>query len=363
MNATMYEKYMRQCLQLAQQGFGHVAPNPMVGCVIVYEGKIIGEGFHHEFGKAHAEVEAISMVKNQALLENSVLYVNLEPCAHHGKTPPCVDLIIEKKIPKVVIGSEDPFSEVSGKGIEKLKAAGVRVVKNILHDECRFLNRRFFTFHEKKRPYIILKWAQTKDGYIDRVREGVKGINWITGEDAQRLVHVWRAQESAILVGKNTVINDNPSLTVRNVKGKNPLRIILDSLASLENTYKVFDKNANTIMYNTVGSEKVHEQYERVKLSENMSTLDEILYDLHSRNIQSVIVEGGAFTLQAFINLGYWDEARVFTGDVLFEKGLKAPHLINVGKEVKVDREMGLTIYHAKSADQEVRLGNSEIGK
>ncbi len=345
MSDNLHEKLMRRCLLLAEKGLGHVAPNPMVGCVIVHQDKIIGEGYHREFGKAHAEVEAIASVTDHSLLEDSTLYVNLEPCAHHGKTPPCADLIIEKKIKRVVIGTMDPNELVAGKGVEQLKASGVEVVTGVLHDECRYLNRRFFTFHLKKRPYIILKWAQTQDGFIDKIREGEKGINWITGPEAQRLAHVWRSQESAILVGKNTVINDNPSLTVRNSKGKNPVRIVLDSLASLEDTYQVFDSKAPTILYNTIGSEKITLTYEKVKLSEHMNTLDEILGDLHQRNIQSLIVEGGAFTLQAFINLGFWDEARVFTGDAVFENGLKAPHMVHVNKEVVSDQALGLRIY------------------
>lgn len=348
MNSQQHEGFMRRCLQLAEQGLGSVAPNPMVGCVIVHEGKIIGEGYHKKFGAAHAEVEAIASVTNQELLPQSTLYVNLEPCAHHGKTPPCSDLILDKKIPRVFIGTSDPYEEVMGRGIESLRDSGVEVVIDILKMDCRKLNHRFFTFHEKKRPYIILKWAQTKDGFIDKIREGVKGINWITGEEVQRLVHVWRSQEAAILVGKNTVLNDNPSLTVRNVAGKNPVRIVLDSLASLEDSYQVFDNRAPTILYNTIGSKRITATYEKVKLSEYMNTLDEILADLHRRNIQSVLVEGGAFTLQAFMNLGFWDEARVFVGDVSFENGLKAPQLVNVSKEVFCDDALGLTIYRPR---------------
>lgn len=345
MSENLHEQFMRRCLQLAEQGLGNVSPNPMVGSVIVHQGKIIGEGYHREYGNSHAEVEAIASVKDQKLLENSTLYVNLEPCAHHGKTPPCADLIIEKKIPHVVIGTLDPNELVAGKGVERLRSNGLEVVTNVLQEECRYMNRRFFTFHQKKRPYIILKWAQTRDGFIDKIREGKKGINWITGLEAQRLSHVWRSQESAILVGKNTVINDNPSLTVRNIKGKNPVRIVLDSLASLEDSYQVFDDSAKTIMYNTIGSEMVTDTYEKVKLTNQMNTLDEIVFDLHRRNIQSLIVEGGAFTLQAFINLGFWDEARVFTGDAEFENGLKAPHFGSNSREVSNDPQLGLRIF------------------
>ncbi len=221
---------MRRCLQLAKMGEGNVAPNPMVGAVIVCNHKIIGEGYHQEFGGPHAEVNAINSVKDKSLLAKSTIYVSLEPCAHHGKTPPCSDLIVEHKIPKVVIGSQDTFSKVNGKGIKKLEANGCQVTCGVLEKECRKLNKRFFTFHEKKRPFVILKWAQTKDGFLDKKRnEGEKGIHWITAPETRSLVHLWRSKEMGVLVGRQTAAVDDPKLNVRDVTGKNPVRIILDS--------------------------------------------------------------------------------------------------------------------------------------
>ncbi|MFM7725884.1 MAG: bifunctional diaminohydroxyphosphoribosylaminopyrimidine deaminase/5-amino-6-(5-phosphoribosylamino)uracil reductase RibD, partial [Flavobacteriales bacterium] len=221
---------MQRAIELAAYGEGYVAPNPLVGCVIVHEGKVIGEGFHRQYGEAHAEVNAIASVERKELLRDSTLYVTLEPCAHFGKTPPCSNRILESKIPRVVIGCRDPFAAVNGKGIEQLRLAGVEVITDVLHEQCRHLNRRFFTFHEKKRPYVILKWAQSADGFMDIDRtSGQVGSFMISSVDTQVLVHSWRAQEAAILVGKNTFLNDNPSLTVRKATGRNPLRVVLSS--------------------------------------------------------------------------------------------------------------------------------------
>ena len=246
------EKYMSRCLDLAILGKGNVSPNPMVGSVIVHRDKIIGEGFHQKYGQSHAEVNAINSVNNQLLLEESVLYVNLEPCAHYGLTPPCSDLIIQKKIPKVVIGTLDPYSEVAGKGVEKMRKAGIEVDIGILENECYELNRRFFTYHIKKRPYIILKWAQTADGFIDIKRKKTETGEpyWITGDLALRLVHKIRSSEDAIMVGTNTAINDNPSLTVRNWSGRDPLRIAIDRNLRLPDSLNIFNQTSRTIIFN-----------------------------------------------------------------------------------------------------------------
>lgn len=305
------EDYMAKCFDLALKGAGLVAPNPMVGCVIVSDDKIIGEGYHEQFGLAHAEVNAINQVQNKAALRNSTLYVNLEPCAHHGKTPPCADLIIRNSIPRVVIGCSDSYSEVDGKGVAKLKSAGVEVQMNVLQKDARFLNRRFFTFHENKRPYVILKWAQSSDGYIDIDRKkGEKGTHWITGEESKYLVHQWRSEEAGILVGKNTIINDNPRLTNRLYKGPSPTRFVIDPQdeLNLEN-FEIGNSEART--------HKIHH-----------SKIEDILNFIASKNIMSVIIEGGCFTLQAFLNSGIWDEARILTGPSIIETGMKAPTVI-----------------------------------
>jgi diaminohydroxyphosphoribosylaminopyrimidine deaminase/5-amino-6-(5-phosphoribosylamino)uracil reductase len=330
MDINRHEYFMQRCLQLASQGMGRVAPNPMVGAVIVFEDIIIGEGYHQEFGKAHAEVNAITSVKDQELLKHATIYVNLEPCAHHGKTPPCADLIVEKGIPRVVIGCTDSFAKVAGKGIQHLKQNGVEVITDVLHDEAREFNKRFFTFHENKRPYVVLKWAQSKDGFIDRIRNGEKGVHWITGKKEQRLVHQWRSEESAILVGKNTVLNDDPSLTVREVSGRNPLRIVIDSQGSLPLSYRIFNDEAPTLQYNSLLEETVNQHHTRVKIPFDDKVVAHILNNLHQREIQSLIVEGGAQTLQHFLDAGLWDEARIFEGDAEFGQGLKAPVVGNL---------------------------------
>lgn len=318
------EQYMKRCLQLAQLGAGSVAPNPMVGSVIVYNNKIIGEGYHKEYGKAHAEVNAVESVDDKTCLSKSTLYVNLEPCSHWGKTPPCTDLIIENRIPKVVISCIDTFSEVAGRGVERLQKAGVEVVIGILEQQSRFLNRRFFTFHEKQRPYLILKWAQTKDGFIDiapELKTSQKGL-WITNDICRRLVHKWRAEETAIMVGTHTAIIDNPSLTTRDWPGKHPLRISIDRLGRLPFHLQLFDGTAKTILFTeTEGLLQAHADYVKLNTISPFTMLDY----LHSNDIQSVIIEGGTTLLQHFIDAELWDEARVFTGDKLFEKGVNAP--------------------------------------
>jgi len=317
--------YIQRCLDLAVKGFGHVAPNPMVGAVIVHNGEIIGEGYHQRYGEAHAEVNAVNSVLNKELLKESTIYVSLEPCAHYGKTPPCADLLVKHQFKRVVIGCVDTFSEVSGKGIERLKNAGIAVETGVLEYECRYLNRRFFTFHEKKRPYVILKWAQTLDGFIDKKRTNQDtGINWITGEATQKEVHTWRSQEQAILIGKNTALNDNPSLTVRAVEGNNPIRIVLDRNLEVPSEFALFNSEAPTIVLNTIKHDP-NENIQWIQLPE--MTPKCILEALYQQNIQSVIIEGGAETLNSFIKSNLWDEARILTGNTQFEDGLPAPSI------------------------------------
>lgn len=319
------ELFMQRAIELATLGSGQVAPNPMVGAVIVHEGKVIGEGYHHVYGGPHAEVNAVNSVENKALLAESTIYVTLEPCAHHGKTPPCCDLLIQHQFKRVVIGTKDPFAQVNGLGIEKIQAAGISIDVGILENDCLELNKRFFCFHQKKRPYIILKWAQTKDGYLDKPRNKCEiGINWITQPETKSLVHKWRSEEQAILIGVNTVLNDNPSLTTREIHGKNPLRIVIDKSLQTPETSAILDNAAPTLIYNQVKNERIgNVEYKRLEYL----SLSEILKDLHTRNILSLIVEGGAKTLQSFISEHLWDEARVLIGNINFNEGLKAPEL------------------------------------
>lgn len=318
---------MQRALQLANKGRYSTAPNPRVGCVIVHEGQIIGEGFHQKYGEAHAEVNAIASVQDENKLKNSTLYVTLEPCAHHGKTPPCSDLIIGKGIPRVVIASKDPFNEVNGKGIEKLKQADVEVEQGVLEKEAYFLNRRFFTFHQKERPFIILKWAETIDGFIGRNQGDPKATDsWITSPMSKQVVHLWRAEESAILVGQSTAKIDNPALNCREVTGENPIRLVLDQELRLEQSLQVFDQSIPTLVINEVKSE-LKENLEFLKMKFDHHMLRQLMKELHRRNIQSIIVEGGAFTINRFLELNLWDEIRRFVGQKKFENGIKAPLL------------------------------------
>jgi diaminohydroxyphosphoribosylaminopyrimidine deaminase/5-amino-6-(5-phosphoribosylamino)uracil reductase len=321
------EKYMGRCIQLAKLAAGNVAPNPMVGAVLVFENKIIGEGYHQKYGEAHAEVNCINNVqeKNKTLIERSTIYVSLEPCAHHGKTPPCADLIIKNKIKKVVIGCQDIYKEVAGKGIEKLQNAGAEVITGILEKECKDLNKRFFTFHQKQRPYIILKWAQSANGKIgSNNNERIL----ISNDYSNGLVHNWRAEEAAILVGTNTALKDNPSLTTRLWKGNNPVRIVIDKELRLPSGSKLFSKETNTVIFNFVKN-AVEENSNFIKI-EKENFLQEMLFSLYRLNIQSVLVEGGAKTLQYFIDAGFWDEARVITNEkMVIENGIAAPEMKN----------------------------------
>lgn len=319
---------MHRCLELAELGAGSVAPNPMVGCVIVNNDKIIGEGFHRQHGGSHAEVNAINAIPDHNLLKTSTLYVNLEPCAHHGLTPPCSDLIVKKQIPRVVIGTVDPFSEVAGKGIEKLKNAGTEVVVDILKEECRELNKRFFCFHEKKRPYVILKWAQTLDGFIDvdRSPESFGEPTWITGELALRLVHRIRSQENAIIVGTNTAEKDNPSLTVRHWPGRNPLRIVIDRNLRLPLSHNLFNGEHKTLVFNSIKNQD-DGAVSFVKINFGSTRVHQVLEELYNRKIQSVIVEGGRQLIESFFQSDQWDESHVFIGNKFFHRGVSAPKI------------------------------------
>lgn len=320
---------MQRCLGLAALGMGNVSPNPMVGAVIVHEAKVIGEGYHQQYGKAHAEVNAVNQVLanfNNAdeLLKQSTIYVSLEPCAHYGKTPPCADLIINHRIPKVVVGCRDPFDEVDGKGIEKLKKAGIEVVVGVLEEECKRLNRRFFTRVQKQRPYILLKWAQTADGFF---APDDSSQHWITGPESRKLVHQWRAEEDAVLVGKNTVAIDNPQLNVRYGEGKAPKRVVIDRRLELEKSLNVFDQSVETLIFNEVKTD-IDGKNKYIALEDFDQFVPQyILYQLYLQDIQSVIIEGGAYTLNTFIEAGLWDEARIFTGPSNLIKGIKAPKI------------------------------------
>ena len=318
--------FMQRCLDLALLGMGDVAPNPMVGCVIVHDGIIIGEGYHEKFGQPHAEVNAIRSVKNPELLKESTLYVSLEPCSHFGKTPPCSDLIIENQIPRVVIGTIDPFAKVSGKGIERMKNAGIAVEVGILENECRELNRRFFTFHEKKRPYILLKWAQTLDGFIDTDRTETQHPTWITNAFAKRLVHKQRSEESAILIGTNTAQYDNPALTVREWTGNQPVRMVIDRVGRLDSNLHIFDGKSPTWVFTAVDKPE-SDNLKFIRLNFDRDILPQMLSELYNRDVLSVIVEGGSVLLNSFLNSGLWDEAFVYTGNQFFGKGVEAPHI------------------------------------
>ncbi|MTI19518.1 bifunctional diaminohydroxyphosphoribosylaminopyrimidine deaminase/5-amino-6-(5-phosphoribosylamino)uracil reductase RibD, partial [Fulvivirga sp. RKSG066] len=299
---------MKRAMDLAKLGLGNVSPNPLVGCVIVYENRIIGEGWHQKYGGPHAEVNAIESVVDKKLLPKSTLYVNLEPCAHFGNTPPCADLVVSHDVKKVVIANIDPNPKVAGGGIKKLKDAGIEVVTGICEKEGLWLNRRFFTYMERQRPYIILKWAQTQDSFVARKNYDSK---WISNAYSRQLVHKWRSEEPAILVGYQTALHDNPQLNVRDWSGKDPLRLVIDPDLSLPKEHKFFDGSQKTVVYNLSKSDDVDDiSYQRI--SNRRDFVKEILSDLYKRGVQSVIIEGGASTINKFINEGDWDEARVF---------------------------------------------------
>lgn len=316
------EQYMLRALELATWGRGQVSPNPMVGCVIVLEDQIIGEGYHQKYGAAHAEPNAIQSVTDQDLLKDATLYVSLEPCAHFGKTAPCAQLLVDRQIKKVVVAVQDPNPLVGGKGIKILQDAGIEVVTGVLEKEAALLNKRFFVQIQEKRPYVILKWAQTPDGYVARADYNSK---WISNAYSRLLVHRWRAEEDAIMVGTKTAYFDDPKLNVRYWEGRNPIRIMIDKQLTLDKNLALFDHSQQTICYNCVKEEKA-ENLTWVRLNREFGIQD-ILEDLHRRKIQSLIVEGGSFLLQKFISSELCDEARVFIGRDRFGSGIPAPLL------------------------------------
>jgi diaminohydroxyphosphoribosylaminopyrimidine deaminase/5-amino-6-(5-phosphoribosylamino)uracil reductase len=320
-----HEDYIARCIELAKNGFGTTYPNPMVGSVIVYNGEIIGEGWHQKAGEPHAEVNAIRSVKDPSLLDKATIYVSLEPCSHFGKTPPCCDLIIQNKIPNVVIGTVDSNIKVAGNGIKRLQEAGANVIVGILEKECYELNQRFFTFHEKKRPYIILKWAETQDGFIAPLQKEEQKPVWITNINSRQLVHKWRTEEQAILVGTQTVIDDNPKLNARDWEGNNPVRVVIDQNHRIPKTAHVFDNQTKTIVFSNKKSTPSLENAILEVIDFQQNIVQQIVDKLFQHQIQSVIIEGGAQTLQTFIDANLWDEARVFIGNCTFEKGVNAP--------------------------------------
>jgi len=341
--------YMQRCLELAKNGLGTTYPNPMVGSVIVYDGKIIGEGWHQKAGTPHAEVHAIHSVKDKSLLTKSTIYVSLEPCSHFGKTPPCSDLIIKHKIPKVIVGCLDPNEKVAGKGIEKLQKAGIEVTVGMMEKKCRTLNKRFFTYHNLKRPYIILKWAESSDGFIAPEEKTEKKPVWITNPYSRQFVHKWRTEEEAILVGTTTVLEDNPHLNSRDWFGKNPLRIVIDRLGKISKDHEVKNNLQKTVIFTEL---------------ENVSSDENLIYEnrifdsyfpkkmmdyLYQTGIQSVIIEGGQKTLQTFIDSGLWDEARIFKGTDYFERGTKAPSIS--GKILVQDKRLNDQLLILKNHD------------
>lgn len=343
------EDYMRRCIELASHGLGLTKTNPLVGSVIVHNGKIIGEGYHHEYGGPHAEVIAIRQVKDKSLLKDSIIYINLEPCSHYGKTPPCSILIQKHEIPRVVISNSDPFPSVSGKGIASLKEAGIDITVGVLEEEGEFLNRRFLSFHRKKRPYIILKWAETQDGYIDISRQegDPVGTNWITDEVSRTLVHKWRSEESGLMVGTNTIIADNPKLNVRRWTGNSPLRITFDRNGRIPENAFIFDNSQDTLVFYSI-----HDRFSG-KLNSIMidhdASLEDILNELYDQKIQSVMVEGGREIHEAFISENLWDEARVFKGKMKFSQGVRAPVINKPSYEIVDFQGSELSLYYNPS--------------
>jgi diaminohydroxyphosphoribosylaminopyrimidine deaminase / 5-amino-6-(5-phosphoribosylamino)uracil reductase len=337
---TSDELFMQRAFDLAHRGVGCVSPNPRVGCVVVYREEIIGEGWHRKFGEAHAEVHAVASVENSALLPESTVYVNLEPCSHFGKTPPCADLLIKHHVKKVVIANEDSNPQVAGNGIRKLREAGIEVVTGVLEKQGRELNKRFFTSIEKKRPYIILKWAQTNDGFIAHENYDSK---WISSEESRQWVHRWRTEEDAVLVGTRTAAHDNPQLSVRDWTGRNPVRVVLDRFLRLPDKLNLFDRTQKTICYNVLKHEE-HANFSRVRLEEE-NFIQHVVNDLPRHQIQSLIVEGGAQTLRSFIQHGLWDEARVFISHRKFGKGIEAPLLKGEVKSIVPIATDRLTTY------------------
>ncbi|WP_316788419.1 bifunctional diaminohydroxyphosphoribosylaminopyrimidine deaminase/5-amino-6-(5-phosphoribosylamino)uracil reductase RibD [Pedobacter frigoris] len=342
------ELYMQRCLELAQLGIGSVSPNPMVGCVIVCNNKIIGEGYHEEYGKAHAEVNAVNQVlqtygdQAETLLATATAYVSLEPCAHFGKTPPCADLLIRYKLKKVVIGNRDPFPDVNGKGIERLKNAGIEVVSGVLEKECTMVNKRFFTRISQQRPYFILKWATTANGYF-APKNALQ--QWISGPLAKVLVHKWRTEEDAILVGSQTAVADNPRLSSREWPGNNPLRILIDRNLRVPQSSHIYNDNAKTVIFNEIKTEVIGNIH-YIQMEDMQYYLPQkIAFQLYLMDVQSVIIEGGANILNQFIQGNLWDEARVFTSGTSWQEGITSPEVNGIiAEQYQIDKDQ-LTIY------------------
>ena len=318
-------KFMKRCIDLASRGIGYTYPNPLVGSVIVHNNKIIGEGYHAKYGESHAEVNAINSVGNKELLKESTLYVNLEPCNHHGKTPPCTEAIIKNNIKRIVIGSRDPNRLVNGSGIDKLKSSGCDVFVGVMEVECSDLNKRFFKYHKQKRPYIILKWAESRDGFISPLKsnQSQRKVNWISGEDSKKLTHKWRSEEHSILVGVQTIIDDNPLLTTRFVDGKNPIRFVLDPNSRIPLDSKVLSEASKTIIL----SKEENNLIPNYTKSSNFENIQLIIGSLYDMKIQSVLIEGGTKTINHFLNNDSWDSIRVFKSNKNLTHGIKSPNV------------------------------------
>lgn len=340
----IHEFYINRCIQLAKNGLGTTYPNPLVGSVVVYNNTIIGEGWHRKSGEPHAEVNAINSVKDKSLLSKATIYVSLEPCSHFGKTPPCSDLIIKHKIPNIVIGTIDPNSKVAGTGIKRLIENGLNVTVGVLEKECNELNKRFFTFHQKKRPYIILKWAESQDGFIAPLIKDKKEPFWLSNEFSRQLVHKWRSEEQAILVGTNTVLDDNPKLDVRDWTGENPMRFVLDRTGKIPKDFFVKDEKTKTIIIteqeNLTSSENCI--YENAIFDFKLTRA--IAYILYKYGIQSIVIEGGKQIIQSFIDYTLWDEARVFIGNIHLNSGITAP-VLNENFKIKKIKDDQLKLF------------------
>ncbi|WP_297903159.1 bifunctional diaminohydroxyphosphoribosylaminopyrimidine deaminase/5-amino-6-(5-phosphoribosylamino)uracil reductase RibD [uncultured Parabacteroides sp.] len=321
------EKYMARCIELAKGGKGNTSPNPMVGAVIVHKGRIIGEGFHRKCGEAHAEVNAVASVKDESLLKDSTIYVSLEPCSHYGKTPPCAELIIRKGIPRVVVGCLDPFPEVSGRGVRMLREAGIEVVTGVMEKEARALNKAFMTLQTKGRPYIILKWAQSEDGFMDRLRSDVsEPVAVLSSPATSRLVHKLRSEVAAIMVGTRTALLDNPSLNVRHWSGNSPVRVVLDRRLVIPDSYRLLDNSLRTLVF-TERERENRENVEYIRIDFDRPVIKQVLGHLSALKLDSLLVEGGACLINSFVEADLWDEARVETAPVRLYQGVHAPVL------------------------------------
>lgn len=342
----IHEKYINRCIELAKNGLGTTYPNPLVGSVVVHNGTVIGEGWHYQSGQPHAEVHAIQSVKNKSLLKEATIYVSLEPCCHFGKTPPCSDLIIQHQLKKVVIGTIDPFAAVAGKGIEKLKKAGIDVIVGVLENECQQLNKRFFTFHNQKRPYIILKWAQSADGYIAPKEKKIQQPIWISNTLAQQLSHKWRTEEAGIMVGTQTVLDDNPQLTPRNWHGNAPTRLIIDKDLKTFPNHAIYNAEAPTIILTSVPNQLPSENYTFEQVDFSTDIILQLTKIMYNHQIQSVIIEGGTHTINSFLSAGIWDEARVFFSEKYLKSGTLAPNFVKLPTETQQIDDNLLKIYY-----------------